>query len=65
MELKELELYDMIALKEFDDINVIRTAERKRERSSILSKSSSQNFDGWAIASIMGLSLEVIGALRG
>jgi len=74
-DIKELEVYEYMSLREFDELNALLTAERKGEARGreegmeqkaieIAKKLITQNFDDEAIASITGLSLEVIGALR-
>ncbi|MGZ5207549.1 MAG: PD-(D/E)XK nuclease family transposase, partial [Sulfuricurvum sp.] len=72
---KELEVYDYISLKEFDELNALRTAEKKgmekgmekgeqHAKIQIAKTLISQNFDTKAIALITGLSTEAIEDLK-
>jgi predicted transposase/invertase (TIGR01784 family) len=72
---KELEIYDYVSLKEFDDLNALRTAERKgeargmekgmeKEKLDIAKKSILQNLDNKTISLITGLSIDTIENLR-
>jgi len=69
-DIKELELYDYISLKEFDDINALRTAERKgevrgREEGKLeIAKNLLDILDNQTIALKTGLDEEVIEGLR-
>ncbi len=69
-DIKELELYDMIALKEFDDINALMTAERKgevrgREEEKLeIAKKLLDVLDNATIALKIGLSEKIIEGLR-
>ena len=72
---KELEVYEYIGLKEFDEINALRTAERKGEERGreegmeiktieIAKNLISQNFDNKTISLITELNEETIENLR-
>ena len=76
--LKEMEIYDYVALKEFDEINALRTAERKgeergeargeakgrEEEKIVIAKNLLDILDNKTIASKTGLSEEIIEGLR-
>ena len=73
---KELEVYEYMSLKEFDEINALRTAESKgmqkgiekgmeKEKIDIAKKSIIQGLDNETIALITGLNKEFIETLRG
>jgi predicted transposase/invertase (TIGR01784 family) len=62
---KELEVYDYISLKEYDDINAIKTAEKKgikieKEKKEIVKNSLKLGLDNETISKITGLSLEKV-----
>ena len=76
---KELEVYEYIALKEFDEINALRTAERKgmkkglekgiqkgkeEEKIDIAKTALSKGIDTQTISLITGLSQELIDKLK-
>ncbi len=72
---KELEVYDYIALKEFDEINALRTAERKgmekglekgmeKATLSIAKNAIKQGLDDENISLLTGLDVSVIKSLR-
>jgi len=70
-DIKELELYDYISLKEFDDINALRTAERKGEvrgreegKLEIAKNLINANVATEIIAMSTGLGVEIIEELR-
>jgi len=70
-DIKELELYDYISLKEFDDINALRTAERKGEvrgreegKLEIAKNLINANVATEIIAMSTGLGEEIIEELR-
>ena len=68
---KELEVYDYIALKEFDELNALKTAEKKgiekgieKEKLNTAKISISQGLDNETIAIITGLDIATIKKLR-
>jgi len=67
---KELEVYDYIALKEFDEINALKTAEQKgiqkgiEQRNIEIAKNLLDVLDNETIALKTGLSIEEIEKLR-
>ncbi len=72
---KELEVYEYISLKEFDEINALRTAERKgmergikkgieQEKINIAKNSIAKGLDDETIAAITNLDLQIIRGLR-
>jgi len=67
---KELELYDYMSLKEFDEINALRTAERKgiekgeTNKAIEIAKNLLDVLDNETIASKTGLSIKRIEKLR-
>jgi len=68
---KELEVYDYITLREFDEINALKTAERKgiekgieKEKINIAKNAIKNNLDNKTIALLTSLEIEEIEQLR-
>ena len=68
---KELEVYDYITLKEFDELNALRTAEKKgiekgihQEKINIALNAIKNNLDDKTISLLTGLSIKEILELR-
>ena len=63
---KELEVYDYISLKEFDELNALQTAKRKGMEKGIeeIAKNLLDILDDKTISSKTGLTIEFISSLR-